>query len=63
MLERAAHNLDTRVGDTLKVWLAQIVAWLLSMATSLIPLAQLISIALAIGYTIWRWRRDARKKD
>ena len=52
-----------RVGDTCKVVLPNGVVLAAVNLARLNLIFQLVAVSLTILYTIWRWRRDARKGD
>jgi hypothetical protein len=52
---------DDLVRGLLAVWTANVVALVVSLADAHTWM-QMLSLALAMAYTIWKWRRDAKRK-
>ena len=52
------------------VWIAYAISWILNLSIAQIidsivvikELVALIGFALAAGYTIWKWRREMKKR-
>lgn len=53
---------DEIVSPIVKVWTAVIVANAISLA-DILHIAQIGSLAVATGYTLWKWHRDSKKKN
>lgn len=61
MIERTKQLADERMGDILRVILPNGGVLAMVHLVDLATLGQLLLITVSIGYTLWRWRRDARK--
>jgi len=61
MLNAATHLIDERLFDTLRVAVPNTVVVAVLHLADLKTLAELGLILLTAAYTVWRWRRDAKK--
>lgn len=54
----AQFEADSRLADTLKVWIPNGASVAAMNLLELHAVAELVLLSLSIAYTIWRWRRD-----